>query len=169
MSYPLESYAIHVKSIHSCRPLLQHSLPNQSHLLCLNLPTLPFPIHPVYSTLLTSLAHWGCSSVGRVLDRHSTDAGSSPGVAKDFSPRVNFQYRLSYGVRTPSCGIACIYIYAHVKDSTVVHVRVQWIMKTLKHLACTVSLIARLCRIWFSPEKATRISHGRSHNGIIQS
>ena len=44
------------------------------------------------------------------------------GAARDFSPRVNFQCRLSYGVRTPPCAIACIYICAQVKDP-VVHVK----------------------------------------------
>ena len=54
-----------------------------------------------------------------------------PGAARDFCPRVNFQCRVSYGVRTPPCVIACILICAHVKDP-VVHVRVRWIMaKTL--------------------------------------
>ena len=45
-----------------------------------------------------------------------------PGAARDFSPRVNFRCRLSYGVsvHTP-CSIACINICAHVKDP-VVHV-----------------------------------------------
>ena len=84
-----------------------------------------------------------------------------PGAARDFSPRVNFQCRLSYGVRTPPCAIACIYIYAHVKDP-VVHVRVRWIMVTLKHPACTVCWVARLCRSWLSPGNATQISHGRN-------
>ena len=61
-----------------------------------------------------------------------------PGAKGDFfSPRVNFRCRLSYGVRTPPCAIACIYICAHVKD-LVVHVRVRWIVETLKHSACTV-------------------------------
>ena len=46
-----------------------------------------------------------------------------PGAARDFSPRVNFQCRLSYGVRTPPCAIACNYDCVHVKDP-VVHVRV---------------------------------------------
>ena len=54
-----------------------------------------------------------------------------PGAARDFSPRVNFQSRLSYGVRTPSCAIACINICVHVKDP-VVHVRVRWMKETLK-------------------------------------
>ena len=55
-----------------------------------------------------------------------------PGAVRDFSPRVNFQCRLSFSVCTPTCAIACINICAHVKDP-VVHVRVQWIMETLKN------------------------------------
>ena len=84
-----------------------------------------------------------------------------PGAARDFSPRVNFQCRLSYGVRTPPYAIACIYICAHVEDP-VVHVRVRWIMETMKHPACTVGWVARLCRSWLSTGKATRISYGRN-------
>ena len=38
----------------------------------------------------------------------------SSGAARDFSPRVNFQCRLSCDVRAPLCAIACIYICAHV-------------------------------------------------------
>ena len=52
------------------------------------------------------------------------------------------------------CAIACIYICVHVKDP-VVHVRVRWIMDKLKHPACTVGWVARLCRSWLSPGKAT--------------
>ena len=85
-------------------------------------------------------------------------------AARDFSPRINFQCRLSYGVRTPPCAIACIYICAHVKDP-VVHVRVRWIIETLKHPACTVGWVERLCHSWLSPRKSTRISHRRKHNG----
>ena len=73
----------------------------------------------------------GCNSVGRESDRHAADAGSIPRCGKGFSPWVHFQCRLSYGVPTPPCAIACSYICAHVKDP-VVHVRVWWIMKTLK-------------------------------------
>ena len=66
---------------------------------------------------------WGCSSVGRASDRHATDARfDSPVRQRDFSPRVNFQCRLYYGVRTPPYAIACINICAHVKGP-VVHVR----------------------------------------------
>ena len=75
-----------------------------------------------------------------------------PDAARDFSPGVNFQRRLSCGVHTPPCAIACINICAHVKDP-VVHVRVRWIMEVLKQPACTVGWVARLCRSWLSPGK----------------
>ena len=83
-----------------------------------------------------------------------------PWAARDFSRRVNFQCRLSQGVRTLPCAIACISICVHVKDP-VVHARVRWIMETLKHLACTVGWVARLCRSWLCPEKETRISQDK--------
>ena len=86
-----------------------------------------------------------------------------PGEARDFSPKVNFQSRFCYSVRTPSCVVVCIYICGHIKDP-VVHVRIRWIMETLKQLACTVGWVARLCRCWLSPGKATRISYGRTPN-----
>ena len=86
------------------------------------------------------------------------------GAARDFSPRVNFQCRLSYDVRTPLCAVACIYICAHVKDP-VVHVRVRWMKETLK----TPSMHRRLGSATLSqlafPGKATRISHGRNTSG----
>ena len=42
---------------------------------------------------------------------------------------------------TPPCVSAYVNICAHVKDP-VVHVRVQWIIEILKHLACTVGWVA---------------------------
>ena len=90
-----------------------------------------------------------------------------PGAARDFPPKINFQCRLSYGVRTPPCAIACIYLCAQIKDP-VIHVRVRWIMETLKHPAWTVDWVGRLCRGWFSPGKATRISYGKNPNGTRQ-
>ena len=75
------------------------------------------------------------------------------GAARDFSPRVNFQCRLSYSVRTPPCATTCINICAHVKDP-VVHVRVRWTMETLKHPACILGWVAQLCRSWHSLGKA---------------
>ena len=74
-----------------------------------------------------------------------------PGAAREFSPRVNFQCRLSYSVCTLLCAIACINICAHIKDP-VVHVRVWWIMETLKHPACTVGCVAQLRRSWLSSD-----------------
>ena len=41
----------------------------------------------------------------------------------------------------------------------VVHVRLRWIMETLKHQPCTVGCVERLCRSWLSPWRATRISY----------
>ena len=78
-----------------------------------------------------------------------------PGAERDFSPRVNFQCRLCYGVPTSSCAIACIDICAHVRDP-VVRVRVRWITETLRHSACTTGRVARLCRSWLSSEEAPR-------------
>ena len=85
---------------------------------------------------------------------HAAEAGSIPRCGKGFffSPRVNFQCRSSYGVRTPP-------VCTHVKDP-VVHVRVRWIMQTLKHPACTAGWVARLRRSCLSPGKATRFRHG---------
>ena len=82
-----------------------------------------------------------------------------PCAARDFSPRVSFQCRLSSGVRTSPCAIACIYICAHVRDP-VVHARVRWIIKILKHPEYTLGWVTRLCRSLLSPGKATRFSHG---------
>ena len=90
-----------------------------------------------------------------------------PGAARDFSPGANFHYRLSYVCPYTPCAIACIHICVHVGDP-VVHVRVRWIMKTLKHPACPAGWVARLCCSWLSPGKAARISHGRNPSGTIQ-
>ena len=90
-----------------------------------------------------------------------------PGAARNFSPSANFRCRLSFGVLTPMCAVAGINICAHVKD-LVVHVKVRWILETLKHPACTVGWVARLRRSWLSLRKATQISHGRNPNGTIQ-
>ena len=91
-----------------------------------------------------------------------------PGAANDFSPRVNFQCRLSNCVRTPSCAIACINICAHVKDP-VVHVRVRWIMETLKHPARTVGWVARLCRSWLSRGRRPKFPMGEIPLGQMSS
>ena len=79
-----------------------------------------------------------------------------PGAERDFSPGVNFQCRLSYVcVRTPSCTITCINVCAHVKDP-VVHVRVRWIVQTLKHPACMSQQV-------FTGESYPNSSREKSH------
>ena len=83
-----------------------------------------------------------------------------------FLPESTFSAN-PYGVPTPPCAIACIYTCAHVKYPQVL-VRVQWIVETLKHPACTAGWVARLCRSWLSPGKATRIFHERDPIGAIQ-
>ena len=87
---------------------------------------------------------WGCGSV-----EHQTSMPPTQfqfrNAARDFSPRVNFQCRLSYFVCTHPCAFTCINICAHVKDP-VGRVKVWWIMERLKHPACTVGRVAWLCR-----------------------
>ena len=53
-------------------------------------------------------------------------------------------------------------------SQTLLRLHVWWIMETLKRPACTVGWVARLCRSWLSPGKATRIFHGSSPSGTIQ-
>ena len=61
-----------------------------------------------------------------------------PDAARDFLLRVNLQCRLSFGVHTLPCAIACINICAQDKDPAV-HVRVRWIMATQTYPARTKS------------------------------
>ena len=96
----------------------------------------------------------GCSSAGRASDRHAAvprfDSPMRQGI---FFPESTLSADSLLGVRTPPCSVACINICAHVEDP-VVHVRVRWIIETLKHQACTVGWVARLCRSWLSPRKS---------------
>ena len=105
---------------------------------------------------METLKHPACT-VGWVarLCRSCLSPGKTTRIShgRDFSPRNNSQCRLSYVVCTPPCAITCINICVHVKDH-VVHVRVRWIMETLKHPACTEGWVARLCDSWFSPRKS---------------
>ena len=84
------------------------------------------------------VAHW--RSIGPSCSWRRFDCPVWQGI---FLPR---------SVRTPPCAIARINICAHVNDP-VVHVRVRWIMKTLKHPACTVGWVVQLCRSRLSPKK----------------
>ena len=94
-----------------------------------------------------------------------------PGEANDFYFFSRSQFSVQTFLRVsvhPPCAIACMNVCAHVKDP-VVYVRVPWIMETLKHPACTVGWVARLCRSWLSPgKKASRISRGRKSIRTIQ-
>ena len=113
---------------------------------------------------------WGCSSVGRASDRHAADACSIPGAARDFSPRINFQCRLSCSVRTHPCAIACINICAHVKLPWSMS-RVRWIMEALKHPACTVGWVARLSQLAFPGEGMPNFPREKSYwdNTVVKS
>ena len=90
-----------------------------------------------------------------------------PGAARDFSPWVHFQCRLSFSVRTLPCAIACVNICRHFKDP-VVHVTAWWILETLKHPACTVGWAVWLRPSWHSLGKATWIHPGINPNRTIQ-
>ena len=91
--------------------------------------------------MLISLSEWrGGGDVAQLVERRTGTALEQvrfPGAARDFSPRINVQCRLFYGVRRPPCATTSINICAHVKDP-VAHVRVRWIMETLKHTTCSV-------------------------------
>ena len=130
---------------------------------------LPTELHPHPCVPFTSffLGGWGGGGVGGVAQLVEPRTGTLPtqvrfpSAARDFSPRVNFQCRLFYGVRKHPCATACTNICVHVKD-LVVHARVRWIIETLKHPSCTVDWVARLCRSWLSPGKANQVSNGRN-------
>ena len=95
---------------------------------------------------------WGCISAGRAPHRHAAEAGSIPRCGKGFfSSRVNFQCRLSYGVRTSVCAATCINICAHVKDPAVTS---EFGGKTKTPSMHRVSQLA-------CPRKAIRFSPGR--------
>ena len=65
---------------------------------------------------LMSIRGWDVAQLVTASDRHTADAGSICLVARDFSQKINFQCRLSYGVWMPQCTVACINICAQVKD-----------------------------------------------------
>ena len=114
---------------------------------------------------MQKLSSWG-GDVAQLVE-HRT--GTPPtqvrfsGAARYFSPRVNFQCRLSDDVRTARCTIACIDICAHVRDP-VVHVRVRWIMETLKHLSMHCRLGgATLSQLAFPGESKPSFSWEKSY------
>ena len=102
------------------------------------------------------------SSIGLACRWHRFDSTVWQGI---FLPQSTFSAD-SLTVHTLPCALACIHICVHIKDP-IVHVRVQWVMETLKHPACTVGWLAWLFRSWLSLGKATWISHGRYLTGTI--
>ena len=82
---------------------------------------------------------WGCSSVGRASDRHTTDAGSISRCDEGFFSRSQLWVQtLLLEFVHPRVQLHAL-TSAHVKDPVVL-VRVPWIRATLKHLACTGGL-----------------------------
>ena len=98
---------------------------------------------------------WGCCLAS---DWHAADTGSIPLCGKGFFS----QSQLTEQTHWPPCTIACINICAHVKDP-VVHDRVQWIMETLKHPACTIGWAARLLHLAFPGESNLYFPWEKSH------
>ena len=103
-------------------------------------------------------------SIGPARRRRRFDSPARQGT---FLPEATFSRdSLTVSVHPP-CAIARICICAHVQGS-VVHVRVRWIMETLKTPSMRPSLgSTTLLRLAF-PGKATRISHGKNPIGTIQ-
>ena len=58
-------------------------------------------------------------------------------AARDFLHRVGLQCRLSFGVHTPSCAIACVNTCVHDKNP-LVQVRVWWFMAKQTYPAHTI-------------------------------
>ena len=88
-----------------------------------------------------------CSSVGRSLDWHVTEAGLISWCGKGFFfPQSQLSAQTLMVSVHPPCATACINICAHV--------RARWIMETLRHPACSTGWVARLCCSWLSPGKS---------------
>ena len=77
--------------------------------------------------------------------------------AQNLYPTKSFGW--NYKPRSPDVYMHGSRSYMHVKDP-VVHVRVRWIMETLKIPACTVGWVARPCRRRVSTEKRPEFPMG---------
>ena len=89
----------------------------------------------------------------RASDCHATDVGLTSRCGNGFFSQSQLSEHSLTCVHTTQCAIACNNICTHVKGP-VVHVRVRWIMETLKHPACTGGWVMQLCCSWLSPGKA---------------
>ena len=81
---------------------------------------------------------WGCSPVGRVLDQHATDTGFYSGCSKGFffHSQLSVQTLLQCPYPAPSVqshALSFVHMLKSMQSTS------DWIMETLKHLACTVS------------------------------
>ena len=89
-----------------------------------------------------------------------------PGMARDFPPRVNFQCRLSYGVRTPLvCNRMHLFLCAGSRSRSPCQSLVDYGNTETTSMHCR---LGRFCHSWLSLGKATRISHSRNPTGTIQ-
>ena len=97
------------------------------------------------NVLLVLCFRWGCSLVGQTIRPACCWCRfDSPGAARDFSPGVNFQCRLSYGVRTPLCAITCVYICVHIKDRLFFSSTAMSVEQNFGLKPCVMILSARL-------------------------
>ena len=94
---------------------------------------------------------WGCSivwqSVGTARCWLRFDSPVRQGIFLPVSTFSAESLTVSVHPRVQSHALKCV---RTLKD-LLVYVRVRWIMETLKHPACTVGWVARLCRSWLSP------------------
>ena len=74
-----------------------------------------------------------------------------PAMAGDFLLESSLNADSLTSVSTPLCATTCLNLCAHMKDP-VVHVRVWWIMETLKPTACTEGWVVRLSQLAFPGE-----------------
>ena len=129
------------------------------------------PEYPVSHTgFVSEQIQWGCSSVEHWTDRrwYMFYALVQHGI---FLSESTFSADSVTCVCTPQCATACINIRVHVKDP-VVHVRVWWIMDTLK----TPSMHSRLdsltlLQLAFPRESNLNFTWEKSHwdNTVVKS
>ena len=100
--------------------------------------------------------------------QHAANASSIPRCGKGFFSRSQlFVQTLVIQCPYTPCAIACINICVHIKDH-VLHVRVWWIMETLKHPACTVGWVVRLFHNWLSLGQQLKFPTGKNPNEAVQ-
>ena len=109
---------------------------------------------------------WGCSSGGWTSDRHAADAGSISQCGKEFCSKSQLSVQTLLWCPYDPVRKDMFYICVHVNDP-IAHVRVGWIMETLKHPACTLGWVVRLCQNWLSPGRQPKFPHRKNPIGTI--